>query len=330
MTNKVSVIITCHNLEKFIASAIESVCAQSFEGNVEVIVVDDASTDGSREVIEQYSQVKMLRTESNVGVLMATVLGLRHATGEYLFFLDGDDYWDQDKLRLCVSELDNNRGVAFVTHDLRYVDGEGALISRASRPAEVLSGGGNVSHLIVRGILEHKDYVWLGSAYGVRRSLIDLEAFCNWAEALPDPLNTYQDWPLAYWVASLGELKMAYVPQKLFSYRLHGSNYSGDSRDLQKAIRNVRRTTNTMRAIREIVEMRNLKGRAVEVTLRKLYFYQYLLDLYSGKRIVAMKGFFHAQPYVLRNTTSALKEWLRFVSVLLLGAERFLKMASVR
>ena len=99
------------------------------------------------------------------------------------------------------------------------------------------------------GILLHSDYVWLGSAYAVHRRLGDVPGFCAFAKSLPEPFNTYQDWPLAFWVACQQEVGLGYVPRKLFRYRLHGANHSGDATSVTKAIRNVRRTRNTMGAL---------------------------------------------------------------------------------
>jgi glycosyltransferase involved in cell wall biosynthesis len=86
-----SVIITCHNQAVFIQQAVKSAVAQSDDG-CEVIVVDDASTDGSVEMLEGFgNSLRLIRTPQNIGANAARNLGASLAAGNYLVFLDGDD-----------------------------------------------------------------------------------------------------------------------------------------------------------------------------------------------------------------------------------------------
>src|SRR4051812_20803492 len=93
-----SVIVTCFNLERYIRAAIESVLGQSFAGNLEIIVVDDCSTDRSAEIVRSYEGIRYLKTERNGGVLLAILAGLEAASADILFFLDGDDLWHPAKV----------------------------------------------------------------------------------------------------------------------------------------------------------------------------------------------------------------------------------------
>lgn len=89
----ISVIITNYNYEKFIGEAIESVLNQTYE-NIELIVIDDGSTDGSRDVIKKYEKdypdIRILLQE-NKGVVPTRNRGLKEARGEFLIFIDADD-----------------------------------------------------------------------------------------------------------------------------------------------------------------------------------------------------------------------------------------------
>jgi glycosyltransferase involved in cell wall biosynthesis len=86
-----SVIITCHNQAVFIQQAVKSAVAQSYDG-YEVIVVDDASTDDSVEILKSFGEsVRYIRTPQNIGASAARNLGASLARGDYLVFLDGDD-----------------------------------------------------------------------------------------------------------------------------------------------------------------------------------------------------------------------------------------------
>ena len=86
-----SIIITFYNQRNFIKDALDSALAQQ-NAKFEVIVVDDASTDGSQEILEQYSdEIRLVYLETNQGACAARDRGASLATGEYLVFLDGDD-----------------------------------------------------------------------------------------------------------------------------------------------------------------------------------------------------------------------------------------------
>src|SRR6476661_8746944 len=84
-----SVVVTCFNQQSFIREAIESALVQ---GADEVIVVDDGSTDGSAEILDEYrEQVRLCPVATNGGVARARNHGAQIATGDYILYLDGDD-----------------------------------------------------------------------------------------------------------------------------------------------------------------------------------------------------------------------------------------------
>lgn len=92
-----SCVVTVYNGERFLAEAVDSVLAQTYP-DTECIVVDDGSTDRTAAIIEQYgARVRGVR-QRNAGPAAALNLGLRHAAGSFLAFLDGDDLWHPEKL----------------------------------------------------------------------------------------------------------------------------------------------------------------------------------------------------------------------------------------
>ncbi len=326
----VSVIVTCYNLERFIGEALESLLGQTYSGPVEIVVVDDCSTDGSADVIRSFPQVTYVRNAENSGVLLSTVAGIRASEGELVLFLDGDDIWEPGKLDRAVDRFRASDRLALLTHDLSYIDEGGRAIARESRPSQVFAGTGSERHdeMVRQGILLLSDYVWLGSAFGVHRQRAQLDAFCDWANGLPEPRSTYQDWPLAYWVASLPQAELGYVPEKLFRYRLHGTNHSGDASDVAKAIRNIKRTLNTLRAMRDLAVERGLDPATRAVAESEVGFYHYLVHLYSGRRLRAAAGFIGSLGYLMRHPKLAPKELTRFAGLAVLGPERFTRLVK--
>jgi len=110
----VSVIIPAYNAEPFLREAIESVLAQSYEP-IEVIVVDDGSTDGTSAVAASFGGAVTMVGKENGGVSSARNAGLEHASGEFVCFLDADDWFYPDNIAQKVSYLQSHpdRGWVF-------------------------------------------------------------------------------------------------------------------------------------------------------------------------------------------------------------------------
>ena len=95
---KVSIVIPIYNVEKYLRECIDSVIAQSYY-NKEVILVNDGSTDSSIEICKEYDlkypYIKLIN-KKNGGLSDARNVGILNSTGEYILFLDSDDYWDEN------------------------------------------------------------------------------------------------------------------------------------------------------------------------------------------------------------------------------------------
>lgn len=112
---KVSVVIPVYGVEKYIASAVQSVLDQTYK-NFELLIVDDGSPDRSVEIVQQFEdpRIRIIRQE-NQGLAGARNTGIRNTQGEYLAFLDGDDIWVPEKLSKHVKHLEDSPtvGVSF-------------------------------------------------------------------------------------------------------------------------------------------------------------------------------------------------------------------------
>lgn len=101
----VSCIVPVFNGERYLAEALDSILKQSYKP-LEIIVADDGSTDGTREVVQRYDTRVRYLLQSNAGPVVARNLGLGAATGEFVAFLDADDLWHAEKLARQMARFD--------------------------------------------------------------------------------------------------------------------------------------------------------------------------------------------------------------------------------
>jgi glycosyltransferase involved in cell wall biosynthesis len=115
----VSVMMNCYNCSKYLREAINSVYSQEYK-NWEIIFWDNASTDASGEIALSYnSKVKYYRADRNTNLGQARVLAVKKSTGDYLAFLDCDDLWLKDKLKLQMDIFNKNNDIGIVYGKVR-------------------------------------------------------------------------------------------------------------------------------------------------------------------------------------------------------------------
>ncbi len=117
---KISVIIPVYNGEKFISEAIQSVVNQTLKP-FEIIIVDDGSTDSSSKIINAFPEVSYY-FKPNTGLASTLNFGLQKVKGDYIAFLDADDYWSIDKLekQFILFETDSDLDLVFGCHQRFY------------------------------------------------------------------------------------------------------------------------------------------------------------------------------------------------------------------
>ena len=148
MKPKVSVRIVTYNHERFIGETLESVLCQKVDFPYEMVIAEDCSSDNTRRILLDYQRrhpdvIRLLLNERNMGSRYTTRRARHQCRGEYVAFLDGDDYWTSpDKLQRQAELLDRNPQYAICFHRVRIVheDGrEGGLYpSRPLRPVLTL------------------------------------------------------------------------------------------------------------------------------------------------------------------------------------------------
>ena len=122
----VSVVIPAHNAGRFLPETLASVFDQSYS-SYEVIVVDDGSTDGTRQTLGAYEGRVIYRHQQNRGPSAARNAGIGTARGNYIAFLDADDLWTRDKLKLQVDFMEQNPQIGLVFSDMEEFDHEKIL-----------------------------------------------------------------------------------------------------------------------------------------------------------------------------------------------------------
>ena len=122
---KVSVIVPVYQVEKYVAKCLDSIVNQTYK-EIEIIIVDDGSTDLSGQICNQYAlsdnRIQVIH-KKNGGLMSAWLEGLKYATGEYLFFVDSDDWIDTDSIEKMV-EIVRNTDVDIVCANY-YVEYDG-------------------------------------------------------------------------------------------------------------------------------------------------------------------------------------------------------------
>ena len=112
MSDLISIITPLYNSKQYILETIQSVLSQTY-ANWEMIIIDDASTDGSDEIIKSFSikdeRIKFIKLDLNQGPAFARNKGIKEASGRYIAFLDSDDLWMPEKLEKQIEFMDDHK-----------------------------------------------------------------------------------------------------------------------------------------------------------------------------------------------------------------------------
>ncbi len=140
----VSVIIPVYNSEKFISYTLESVLGQTYR-NLEIIVIDDCSTDKSADIIKMYmendSRIKYYKQDMNSGVAAARNTGVECALGRFIAFVDSDDIWLPTKLERQLKLFDAHVNVPLTYTAIDYIDEDGKKIKDKRKIKEKITYG---------------------------------------------------------------------------------------------------------------------------------------------------------------------------------------------
>lgn len=200
----VSVIIATYNRAALLQEALASIFGQlgiGIDFDLEVIAVDDASTDLTSQVTKRFSPLRYIKLDSNVGLPAARNVGIRASTGEYIAFLDDDDLWLPHKLRIQIPVLERDPTSAVVYSQL--IVQEGGRDSLWPSPDLAPSG------MILQNLL--LDCLAGPGSVLVRRTAFDKAGYFD------EQLRTNDDYDM--WLRLAVHVRFTFVPQPVAVYR---------------------------------------------------------------------------------------------------------------
>ena len=209
---QVSIITPLYNGERYIAEAIESALKQTFD-DFELLIVNDGSTDSSREIVEHYLDDPRVRyfEKENGGVASARNFALQKAKGEWIGFLDQDDMWLPHKLEQQIDYINKNPEISLLHSPQIYVDSDGCTIHHY--PKDFVK---KISGFCFKELFEGNKIAVL-SVLVKKESLDQIGGFSVENSRADD----YQVWLEISYCSQLG-----FTEDALVKYRVHDSNES--------------------------------------------------------------------------------------------------------
>lgn len=213
----VSVIIPCYNSEKFLEEAVSSVLGQSYE-NIELIIVDDSSTDNSfriaSEISEMDKRVRVLRIAHSGLPAAARNAGIDKAKGDLIAFLDSDDKWVKEKLKQQVDYFINKPDAVFV-YSMSITFGE----------VNVFSPMYELLPIFFRAAKNKNDLLKKGNTIPLSSAVVRTEKIKEAGGFDEDPgLKAVEDYDL--WLRLSDEGNFYFLPRIHTYYRIHGNQSS--------------------------------------------------------------------------------------------------------
>jgi glycosyltransferase involved in cell wall biosynthesis len=212
----ISVVIPVFNAQEYIENTVDSVINQEYK-NWELIIIDDCSTDDSLSIVEtkykSNKKIEIIKLERNSGgPAKPRNIGIKNSNGDFIAFLDQDDIWDNDKLRICCNSICDN--VDFIYHDMRVVAENDYSVKQKILPSRQLEQPVLIDLLI-------NDNAILNSSTMVRRSLLVKIGDINESKKMIAS-EDYNTWLR---IAKITD-NFLYIPKVLGSIFVHSSGAS--------------------------------------------------------------------------------------------------------
>lgn len=137
----VSAVIPCYNGEKYILEAIQSILDQTYD-NINIIIVDDGSTDRTVSIIKElseYEELKLIQHDENRGIAGSRNTGIEHASGKYVAMLDQDDRWMSHRVETMVNFLEDHNSVGMAISNFIVIDESGEVTGERVFPDDLIN-----------------------------------------------------------------------------------------------------------------------------------------------------------------------------------------------
>lgn len=208
----ISVVIPVYNAAPYVRASIESALSQTYRP-MEILCINDASTDGSREILESFGDsIALFHHHEAKGASAARNLGISKASGDWVAFLDADDLWDPQKLELQMSAATDQDSILHA--DSRAIDAEGNVTDESINKRLVVPSPTLSDVVIANQVLMLTAVVRRKALNSVR----GLDESNRWAAL---------DWQLWLRLAATGH-RFRYLNRALASYRIHGNNMTAN------------------------------------------------------------------------------------------------------
>jgi len=219
---KVSVIIPNYNYARFVGQAIESVINQTYS-NIEIVVVNNGSTDNSLEILKKFGDRICLVNQPNLGQSGARKSGLSRATGEFIAFLDADDTWEPQKIEKQLLLFSPNTHLVYCGIG-RFNDGSKKRIST------------HLPHFRGPCAPAFIDQPGVSIVLSGESTAIFTRVLLEKVGGFDPELNSAAGWDFFRRCSKLTDFD--FVPEALTNYRIHGSNMSNNGMNTIPDIRN--------------------------------------------------------------------------------------------
>jgi glycosyltransferase involved in cell wall biosynthesis len=213
----ISVVMSVYNGQKYLRESIESILGQTY-GNFEFIIINDGSTDSTREIILSYNdpRIRLIDNGENIGLTKSLNKGLRIARGEYIARMDADDVSMPARFESQLDFLNHHRDYAVVGTFLKAINEDSKVIFTIEKP---------IQHADIREFLNKDNCIGHGSAM-IRKACLQDVGFYD------ESIRKSQDYEL--WLRISQNYRLANIPQYLYMWRNHKDNISEKHRNEQK------------------------------------------------------------------------------------------------
>jgi len=208
----VTIYITNYNYDRFLKQSIESVLSQTYD-NIELIIIDDGSTDSSKSIIKNYENHKNLTIvyQKQLGLNASNNTALKIAKGDYIIRLDADDYFDTSAVKKLINVIHKDKDTALVFPDYHIVDENNTIIRTVRRH--------NFNNEVT--LFDQPAH---GACTLIRKNILDQ---IGGYDSQFDRQDGYD-----LWLKIINNFKVKNINEPLFSYRQHNNNLTKDDSQL--------------------------------------------------------------------------------------------------